>query len=219
MQTLLTIGFDGERDAIEAALVSEAQSFLQRGSASRAAVNVVIGPEDRDQLGSRNTEAAAGAMVKLWNPTSPDAGIKFSLPEDARLIGAYQADEIVQKSYRQTWPSGTQSPGVKLVCLVHRSPEVTHQQFLDHWRYNHGPLAVRVQPGFWNYVQNQVTQWLTEGTPSYDGLGELHFQTTNDLLTGMFADEQARRLIYEDMARFMDDKTSTVLVTKETLVM
>ena len=40
----------------------------------------------------------------------------------------------------------------------------------------------------------------------------------DDVFTGMFADEEAQRLIYEDIERFMVNETSTVLVTKETLV-
>ncbi len=217
MQVLLTIAYDGDRDSLEQALVTEAQAYVAGGLASRASVDVIAGRDEGDQLKLHNTEPDVVAMVKLWNPESA-AALKFPLPNGARLVGGYQSDEIVQKNYEETWPSGTNSPGVKLVCLVHRLPGITHEQFLYYWRDNHGPLAVRVQPGFWHYVQNHVSEWLTDETPDFDGIGELHFQTASDVFTGMFADDEAQRLIYEDVERFMVNETSTVVVTKETLV-
>ena len=218
MQVLLTIGYDGDRDSLERALVAEATSFVSGGNARRAAVNVRVGGEEWEQLEEFNNEHDAMAMVKLWDPVSTDAALKFPLPDGARLVGAYESDEVVQKEYEQTWPSGTPSPGVKLVCLVRRTPEISHQQYLDHWRNNHGPLAVRVQPGFWHYVQNHVSDWVTDDTPDFDGLGELHFQTVDDVFNGMYADEESERLIFEEIPRFMVKELSTVIATKETLI-
>lgn len=218
MQVLLTIASDGAGDELERALVEEAASLVERDAARCAAVNARVDGDEWDRLKDFNDEPDAVAMVKLWDPASADAIVKFSLPEGARLVGAYRSDEVVQKDYERTWPAGTASPGVKLVCLVRRKPEISHQQYLDHWQNNHGPLAVRIQPGFWHYVQNHVSDWLTDDTPDFDGIGELHFETVDDVFTGMFADEEAQRLIYEDIERFMVNETSTVLVTKETLV-
>jgi hypothetical protein len=157
-------------------------------------------------------------MVKLWDPVSDDEALAFPFVEGAQLVGAYGSDEIVQKDYDRDWPAGQASPGVKLVCLVHRRPDISHQHYLDHWGGNHGPLAVRVQPGFWHYVQNHVCDWLTGDTPDFDGLGELHFRTVDDIFTGMYADDEAERLIFEDIPRFMVNETSTVIVTRETLI-
>jgi EthD domain len=218
MQVLLTISSDDARDELEQSLVAEAASMVASGTATRAAVNVRVGGDEWDRLKDFNDEHDAVAMVKLWDPAPVDAAVKFSMPEGARLVGAYGSDEVVQKDYEQTWPTGTASPGVKLVCLVHRKPDIGRQQYLDHWRDNHGPLAVRIQPGFWHYVQNHVSDLLTDDTPDFDGIGELHFETVDDVFSGMFADDEAQRLIYEDTERFMVHETSTVLVTKETLV-
>jgi hypothetical protein len=217
MQVLLTIGFEGTRDALERALVETSSSLVESDYARCAAVNVRVAGDEWERLKDFNVEHDAFAMVKLWDPAA-DAVVKFSLPDGAWLVGAYRCDEVVQKNYERTWPSGTASPGVKLVCLVRRKPEISHQQYLDHWRNDHGPLAVRMQPGFWHYVQNHVSDWLTDVTPDFDGIGELHFETVDDVFTGMFADEDAQRLIYEDIERFLVNKTSTVLVTTETLV-
>jgi hypothetical protein len=46
----------------------------------------------------------------------------------------------------------------------------------------------------------------------------LHFQSVDDVFTGMYADDEAERLIFEDIPRFMVNETSTLIVTKETLI-
>ncbi len=77
---------------------------------------------------------------------------------------------------------------------------------------------MRLQPGFWHYVQNHIVEYLADTAPDVDGIGELHFRTAEDVLTGMFESDEAQRLIYEDTERFMDNGTSTTVPTKEYLI-
>jgi uncharacterized protein (TIGR02118 family) len=218
MKLLLTVGFDGDRDTLEGALLDWASRFVEGGGAARAAVDVRAGGAEGDQMAAMNTEQEAQAMVSLWDVDSPDAALSFPWPDGVRLVGAYEVKEIVQKDWDRTWPAGASSPGVKLVCLVRRKVGMPHDDYLQHWRDNHGPLAVARQPGFWHYVQNHVVGWLTDGTPDFDGVGELHFRSPAEVETGMFDSEEGQRLIWEDTLRFMDHDTSTVLVTTETLI-
>jgi uncharacterized protein (TIGR02118 family) len=218
VKVLLTLGCDGDRDALARRLVGDAEAFVDRGGAARAAVDVRAAGAEGDETEAMNTERTASAMVSLWDVGSAGAALTFPLPDDVRLVGAYQVEEVVQKDWERTWPAGRASPGVKLVCLVHRKPDMPRDRYSTHWRENHGPLAVAHQPGFWHYVQNHIVGWLTDGTPDIDGVGELHFRTTGEIATGMFDSEEGQRLIWEDTLRFMDHGTSTVLVTKETLV-
>jgi hypothetical protein len=218
VQVLLTIGWDGEPDALEQALVAEARRSVDGGDVSSAVVNVRLGGAAFAEVAAVNNERDAFAMVKLRDPTSTDAALGFTLPDGARLVGGYASDEIDQKPYVRTWPSGIPSPGVKLVCFVRRTPSISHDQYLEHWRERHAPLAIRVQPAFWHYVQNHVSDWLTRDTPDFDGIGEIHCRTPGDLFTKMYADDEARRLIWEDMDRFMVNDRSTVLTARETVV-
>ena len=82
----------------------------------------------------------------------------------------------------------------------------------------HGPLAVARQPGFWHYVQNHVVSRLTDDTPDFDGIGELHFRSADAVQDGMFDSEEGMRLIWEDTERFMDHDGSTTLPAREHLV-
>ncbi len=43
----------------------------------------------------------------------------------------------------------------KTIGLLTRRPELTHEQFIRHWRDIHGPLAHAV-PGIRRYVQNDI---------------------------------------------------------------
>ena len=175
------------------------------------------GGEEHEQLIAVDTEREASAVVALWDPVSVEAALGFPVPPGGALVGAYRVDEVVQKPYDWSSP-GTVSPGVKMVCFVRRRPDLSHEAYSRHWRERHGPLAVARQPGFWHYVQNHVVERLTDATPDFDGIGEIHCRSADDALTRSFDSEEGRRLIYEDTERFMSHAGSTVLVTKEHVV-
>jgi uncharacterized protein (TIGR02118 family) len=214
VKVLLTLGIDGDRDAFERALLRAASAFVASGGAKRAAIDVRAGGEEHDQLAAVDTEREASAVVSLWEPASVEAALGFRVPEGGRLVGAYRVDESVQKNYDWSSP-GTISPGVKMICFVRRRPDLSREAYSRHWRERHGPLAVARQPGFWHYVQNHVVERLTDTTPDFDGIGEIHCRSTDDVLHRSFDSEEGRRVIYEDTQRFMSHEGSTVLVSKE----
>ena len=218
MKVLLTLDFEGDRDTFEKALLEEVTRVVESGGAQRAAVDLRATGEEHELLREVDTTRDASAVVSLWEPASPETALKLPLPSDSRLVGAYRVDEVVQRDYDRTWPAGNVTPGVKLVCFVRRRPDLSHDAYSEHWRERHGPLALAHQPGFWHYVQNHVRERLTDSTPDYDGVGELHFRSAPEVETGMFDTEEGQRLIWEDTERFTDHSGSFVLVTKERLV-
>ncbi|HXY91288.1 MAG TPA: EthD domain-containing protein [Acidimicrobiia bacterium] len=218
MKVLLTAGFDGNGEAFERELLEEVTRLVDSGGAQRAAIDVRVGGDERALLQDVDTARDASALVSLWEPVSSDTALKLALPPDSRLVGAYRVDEVVQRDYDRTWPTGVRSPGVKLVCFVRRRPDLSPEAYSRHWRERHGPLALAHQPGFWHYVQNHVVERLTDETPDYDGIGELHFRSAPEVQTGMFDTEEGQRLIWEDTERFMNHDGSVVLVTNERLV-
>jgi uncharacterized protein (TIGR02118 family) len=104
---------------------------------------------------------------------------------------------------------------VKLIPFVKRRPDLSAEAYGRHWRERHGPLAVARQPGFWHYVQNHMVDYLTDTTPRWDGIGELHYRTLDDIFTRTFDSEEGQRLIMEDVERFMLANQSTNLPTNE----
>ena len=215
---MTTIAFDGEREAFVDAVLPTLDDVVARGGAGRAGLDVRVPDRDLEVFGPelmRPLEAMA--VVTLWDAQPADA-TALALPATAALVGAYEVEEVVQKDYDRGWPSATQSPGFKMIAFLRRRADLTHEQFSRHWRDNHGPLAVARQPGFWRYVQNHVVAGLTDSTPAWDGLGEIHYRSVDDALHGSYDSEEAQQLIWEDVARFLDYEHSPTLTTHEWVV-
>ena len=157
------------------------------------------------------------AVIALWD-TDVDTALSMPLPSGSRLVGAYHVEEVVQKDYDRTWPSGTQSPGFKMIAFLHRRADLTQEAFSQHWRDRHGPLAVARQPGFWHYVQNHLVERLSDASPDWDGFGEIHYRTVEDALTRSYDSEEAQQLIWEDVARFLAYDRSPTLTTHEWVI-
>ena len=218
MKALLTVAFDGDRDEFAGAAVELLTAPLTSRAASRAAVDVRLPDHELEMMGPELTKHQdERAVIALWDTDSATA-LALPLPSDARLVGAYHVEEVVQKKYDRTWPSGTQSPGFKMIAFLHRRPDLTLDAFSEHWRYRHGPLAVARQPGFWQYVQNHLVEPMTETSPAWDGFGEIHFRSFEDAFTRSYDSDEAQQLIWEDVARFLDYERSPTLTTHEWVV-
>jgi uncharacterized protein (TIGR02118 family) len=218
MKVLLTLAVESDPAAFTPAMLDELRSLIDRGGAQRAALDVKATGEELEVVKILDTDPAVNAMVSLWEPASTAEAVALPLPAGTRLVAAYRVDEVVQRDYERTWGVGEVSPGVKCVCLVRRKSGTSRDAYSEHWRLRHGPLAVKLQPGFWHYVQNHIVEQLTDVEDDIDGIGELHFRTAEGVHTGMFASEEAQRLIMEDTERFLDNGTSTTVPTKEHLV-
>ena len=210
---LLTVA-DGEPSA----LVEIGRELLARTGATSGSVHVRATGADAATAAPYDTEQEADALITLRGAPAPDVLAHVELRDGARLVGAYRAEEIVRRDYERTWGEGEPSPGLSLVCLVRRKPDLSWQAYSDHWRNNHGPLALRRQPGFWRYVQNHVLERLTPDTPDFDGIGELHFRTAQDSLDAMFDSPEGQEEIIADTFRFMDNQRSTTIPTVEWLL-
>lgn len=120
---------------------------------------------------------------------------------------------------------------LKMSFAVYRRPDLTREQFLDHWANVHAPLllkyadALRVR----RYVQlhggdYQVTQMLTESRncqPPHDGVVQLWWDSEEDRIAGSASPEgqEAGRLLREDELRFCDMSRATVCFGTENVVL
>ena len=218
MKVIVTVAFDGDREAFATAAVERLAEVVGSGTASRATVDVRLPDSELEALGPElMTKQDERAVIALWD-TDRDAVLSIPLPGSSHLVGVYHVEEVVQKNYDPTWPSGTQSPGFKMIAFLHRRADLSRAAFSQHWRENHGPLAVARQPGFWHYVQNHLVERLTDSSPDWDGFGEIHYRTVEDALTRSYDSEEARQLIWDDVARFLDYDRSPTLTTNEWVV-
>jgi uncharacterized protein (TIGR02118 family) len=218
VKLILTVGFDRAGDGFPERVIDQTYRLVGITGAARGAVEL---PISGDEAGVTPEvpppHPGVSAVISLWEPTSPAAALDALSPGEGRLVAAYLAEEVVQLDYARDWPPGTGSPGIKQLVFLRRRPDLGQQAFLDHWRNNHGPLAVK-HHGFWRYVQDHVTKPLTESDPPLDGIAELHFRQPRDMVERMYKSEEGMRLILEDVERFVDLSTLTMLVTKEYLL-
>lgn len=217
-KVLLTLSFDGNRSSFTKAMLDELGALVDRGGAASAVLDAPVDGDELELVQPITNEESFQAMVELYSPSGDGDRVGVSLPDGVRVVGAYAVAEVVQKDYERTWGPGERSPGVKLLCSITSRPGMTHDDFLAHWRNNHGPLAVKHQPGLWHYVQNHIQEPLTDETPFLDGIGVLHFREAGDMFTGMYDSEEGQRLIVEDTERFLDNGKNMVLPTTEYLV-
>jgi len=218
MKALLTLAFDGDREEFAGAAVERLTAAVASGAASRASVDVRLPDDELEAFGPElMKQQDERAVIALWD-TDAAAARAVRLPPRARLVGAYHVDEVVQKDYDRSWPSGTQSPGFKMIAFLQRRSGLTFDAFSMHWRIHHGPLAVARQPGFWHYVQNHTLETLTDPSPAWDGLGEIHYRSVEDALTRSYDSDEAQQLIWEDVARFLDYEDCPTLTTHEWVI-
>ena len=218
MKVLVTVAFDGDRDAFVADAVELLADVVGSGAARQATVDVRLPDSELEALGSElMKQQEERAVIALWD-TDVDTALSVPLPGGSRLVGAYHVEEVVEKDYDRTWPSATQSPGFKMIAFLHRRADLTQEAFSQHWRQRHGPLAVARQPGFWHYVQNHLVEQLTDASPDWDGFGEIHYRTVDDALTRSYDSAEAQQLIWEDVARFLDYDRSPTLTTHEWVI-
>lgn len=81
-----------------------------------------------------------------------------------------------------------------------RNPQMTHRESDDHWRDNHGPLALRSHTAMSDYEQLSIVSTLS-GKP-LDGVALCAFSTREDLSTRFFNDDAAKADIEADVATF-----------------
>ncbi|MDE2005247.1 MAG: EthD family reductase [Rhodospirillales bacterium] len=108
---------------------------------------------------------------------------------------------------------------IKIVSLLTRKPELTHEQFVAHWRDIHGPLALAV-PGVRRYVQSHIRGTRTradiaETDLDIDGIAELWYDN-EEALRASAATPEAKRL-YADGALFIG-RIKTYVVTEQVII-
>lgn len=114
----------------------------------------------------------------------------------------------------------TMSADVRLFALIPRRPDISVDEFHQHWENIHAPLALKIE-SLRAYTQNHVVPHRFAGVApaSYDGISEAWFDTIGDdgrppHHSERTYQEGARR----DEARFMDLDNRRYLPTAEHLL-
>ena len=74
---------------------------------------------------------------------------------------------------------------IRRLSILTRRPEFTHQEFVDHWKGIHGPLALKV-PKIRRYVQSCIVDEhfradISPQDDEVDGIAEIWYDSLEDL--------------------------------------
>lgn len=181
----------------------------------RRALSVVAAAADASVSPPTSPEAAptAAAFVELWGPVDALRAAVARWPESP---SAWLVEEARPADALRTWPSGTPSPGVRMVSSVFRRPELSRAAFSECWFRQHVAIAMAFTVPIWRYGQNVVIEAL-RGDGGEDGFAVLHFRTARDLAARWAEHPEEARRGREDAARFMDLERGWSAIMTETL--
>jgi hypothetical protein len=127
-----------------------------------------------------------------------------SIPAGARL--ALRVEERVEKDELPR-PTGC-VPGVKFLSLMRFHDDLSDAAARRLWAH-HAPLALRVHVGMARYLRD----WVLSSGAGFHGIAELHFPSTEAMMTRWFDSEEGRAAIVHDVGHFL--LRSTRLYTTE----
>lgn len=159
--------------------------------------------------------ARCDAVSFRWND---DPAIVTEEPRAAiSRVDAYRVDEVIHWDRLPRWPTVGRSPGVKMMAFVRGLPELSPEEFRDRY-LQHADVAREHHPGIARYVQNFVTEALTEGVPALSAIAELHFETESDLTERFYRDDASPKAVADDVHRFMRYRGSWSILATEIVV-
>jgi uncharacterized protein (TIGR02118 family) len=176
--------------------------LVDRRAAPELAPRHVVCPSDP-------TDAILASLVGAAERPEPRGGLVCAWPRDARELATAKAAlaphaspllavrEVVHWSADENLPEGM----VVLVYFVRRRSDLSFEDFEAHYRERHAPLARVHHPGIARYVQNFAADG---GRDGIDAVSELWFRSEEDARTRFYRDDESRRVIGEDVRRFLD---------------
>jgi uncharacterized protein (TIGR02118 family) len=198
-----------EAEAFRAEWLRELKRLLADDPRLRRCIVNFVDPEASSLLeAGRPPPAYEGALETWWQPSGKLEPLLAGLAQAAGPRFSYRVYEVVQKEYAPSWPLGERSPGIKGIYTVDRRSDMTREGFAKHWHEGHGPLAVKHHIGLIKYVQNVNAGTLTRDAPEFDGFATLHFPTAADMRDRFYDSAEGRKLIGEDVKRFVGSPSS-----------
>jgi uncharacterized protein (TIGR02118 family) len=153
------------------------------------------------------------AVAGVW--TAEDVGERAANAYPAGSVDGYQVEERLQWNYQRDWPLGSPSPGIKQMSFLRRLPSIDREEFASHWSDIHTGLARVHHPTIWRYAQNVVLRVVTPDSPYLDGVAELSFRTVEDWSQRKYDSDEGKRIITEDIAKFLDAPHLWHVITHE----
>ncbi len=170
-------------------------------------VNIVAraltpGASEIDSIGELSFDTLEDYRERLYDSPEGEATIHEDV---VGFMGGADSYECTAHVHRKPdgWVVGRTTPGVKLVSGIKRKPDMTHEQFVEHWLGSHVPLALKQGDGLAHYVTNVVDSRLSEAGEDFDGIAEIGFASQDDMRMQLFGDPDRSKVVAEDNDRFI----------------
>jgi len=176
--------------------------------ADRSAAPQLVIPHRVCRADATDTVLAANSGAQARPQTH--AGVVLAWPRSAgerdaaeaalapHVSALYRVEEVLH------WDELGDAPdAIVLTYLVRRRADLSFAAFSSHYRERHAPLARVHHPGIARYVQNYVAPRAGDPAP-IDAISELWFKSEADARTRFYRDDESRRVIGEDVRRFVD---------------
>ena len=110
---------------------------------------------------------------------------------------------------------------VKMFAVLRRNPEMTREQFVEHWRGQHGPM-IRNEPTLARHIVRyeqhvRLHNGSLSGTKDIDGVAVQWFDSM-DAFVGFMSEPKYAELIAPDEQRFLDMDRLEFIITEEPTV-
>jgi uncharacterized protein (TIGR02118 family) len=195
---------DGEnRATYHSNLLQAGRELAHMKGVERLIIDLVDVPPEEAGL-RPGGQPAFDAVLELWTADDATAdSCRLAIQESAGgEANLYRASEFIERDYDRTWPDGEVSPGIKSFYLALKRADITHEQMARHWGETHAPLALKHHVGMWRYARNVFDEALTPDAPNWDGVAELHFRSSDDLINRFYDSDEGRAVIAADIAKF-----------------
>jgi hypothetical protein len=176
------------------------------------AVQVIDRPVTETWWGGSPPAARLLVVLSAWAESGDDPSELVAI-----VAGACPEIEVSAVVVTETVPRWEAAPAAVLTALLHRRADLSHEQFLDHWRDGHQPLSFRIHPQC-TYVRNDVSRRLV-GAASFDAICDEGVRDVEDILDPMRfygadgGDWKAnRRTIGGDVPKFLDPATTASIM-------
>jgi uncharacterized protein (TIGR02118 family) len=104
----------------------------------------------------------------------------------------------------------------KIILLVRRRSDLTHEQFKERYESGHAPLARAKLPLLRKYVRNYLTSIPGQPEPEYDVVTEFWFDSMDDLEETMrWTASEEGQVLARDEAEFMDRASMRPFLAEE----
>ncbi len=162
------------------------------------------------------TNAILAALAGAPARPQQHAGLVMAWPggESERAAAeaalAPHAAALVATEEVRHWDELGDAPDTVLLCyFVRRRPDLSFDAFRTHYRERHAPLARIHHPGIARYVQNFAAR-----SGAVDAVSELWFRSEADARTRFYRDDESRRVITEDVGRFLDPRGGIAIAAR-----